>query len=331
VDAGSYVYIAGLTSSLDFPTFNAIQPAYGGAPSDGFVAALTPDGSTLIYTTYLGGSGTDLVSGLVSDGAGNVYLAGHTTSSDFPIANAVQGTFGGVPTDATVTKIGPASPYCAVSTANRNAPLAVESLASFFGSGLVKDAATANPQSPSTSLGGISIRVRDSNGVARLSPLLYVSPSQINFEVPDGTAPGNATLEVVNAPTSVPPVVVPIRNLAPGLFTLKSNMAAAYGVRVETNGTQTVLPPGSPIVIDDRTIDLVLFGTGIRGRSSLANVRCTIGGVSVPVEYVGPGGAVPGLDQVNVRLTTTLKGNTDGHLILTVDGIVANVVMVDVR
>jgi hypothetical protein len=55
-----------------------------------------------------------------------LVVAGHT-SSDFPITNAVQRTFAGGATDAFVTKIGPASPYFSVSTANRSAPLAVES------------------------------------------------------------------------------------------------------------------------------------------------------------------------------------------------------------
>lgn len=64
----------------------------------------------------------------------------------------------------------------------------------------------------------------------------------------------------------------------------------------------------------------------------MTNVRCILGGIAVPVEYAGPeGGGVPGLDQVNVRLTTALKGNRDGHLVLTVDGVPANTVFVKVR
>ena len=207
----------------------------------------------------------------------------------------------------------------------------MESLATLFGARLTQGSLGADPQSPPTSLGGISLRVRDSAGVERLAPLLYVSPSQINFQVPPGTASGDATLEVINAPATVPPVIVPVRNLAPGLFTLPGNRAAAYAVRVEADGRQTILTPGDPILLDDRPVFLALYGTGIRNRSSLDKVTCTIGGKSVPVEYAGPGGGVPGLDQVNVLLTAALKGNTDGRLVLTLDGVVANVVLVDVH
>ncbi len=175
------------------------------------------------------------------------------------------------------------------------------------------------------------MRVRDSAGAERLAPLLFVSPTQINFEVPPGVAVGDTSLEILNAPTKIPPVTVAVRALAPGLFTLANNRAAAYGVRVEADGSQTLLTSGDPIVLDDRPVVLAVYGTGIRNRSSLEKVTCTIGGKSVPVEYAGPGGGVAGLDQVNVRLTSALKGNSDGHLFLTVDGIPANPVLVDVR
>ena len=101
-------------------------------------------------------------------------------------------------------------------------------------------------------------------------------------------------------------------------------------MRIEDDGTQTILPSAS-IVLDGRPAALVLFGTGIRNRSSLDNVRCSIGGIGVPVEYAGPVDGLPGLDQVNVRLTAALTGNTDGHLVLTVDSVPASTVLVDVH
>ena len=122
-----------------------------------------------------------------------------------------------------------------------------------------------------------------------------------------------------------------VRDVAPGIFASPSNMAEAYGVRIEADGTQTLLPVGSPIILDDRPVSLVLSGTGIRNRSSLDNVRCTIGSISMSVEYAGPDGDVPGRDQVKVRLTAALQGNRDGHLILMVDGVSSNTVLVDIR
>jgi uncharacterized protein (TIGR03437 family) len=223
-------------------------------------------------------------------------------------------------------------PLRAASAASLSGPLAPASLASLFGSRLALTTERADSLSPPTSLGGISLRVRDSAGVARLAPLLYVSPSQINFEVPAGTAPGNVTIEVVNAPTQVSVVAAQANNVAPGLFAYDDNTAAAYGLRLEPDGKQTVLSVRNTIVLDDRPAYLVLYATGIRNRSSLANLQVAIGATNVPVEYAGPeGSGIPGLDQVNVRLTTAVKGTGVANLVLAVDGIPSNTVSVDIR
>jgi hypothetical protein len=75
-----------------------------GGGFDAFVSKLTPAGSVLAYSTYLGGSGTDEGFGIAADAGGNAYVTGRTNSTDFPTVNAVQpanaGTF-----DAFVAKI----------------------------------------------------------------------------------------------------------------------------------------------------------------------------------------------------------------------------------
>jgi uncharacterized protein (TIGR03437 family) len=223
-------------------------------------------------------------------------------------------------------------PLRAVSAASMSGPLAPESLGSLFGSRLALATANADPLSPPTILGGISLRIVDSSGAASLAPLLYVSPSQINFEVPAGTPPGDVSLEVVNAPSQLSAVQAQVKTIAPGLFAFEDNTAAAYALRIELDGTQTVLSVRNPIVLDDRPVYLVLYATGIRNRSSLENVRCTIGGISMPVEYAGPNGSgMPGLDQVNVRLTSDLKDLNVTKLVLTVDGVPSNSVSADIR
>ena len=224
-------------------------------------------------------------------------------------------------------------PLRAASAASLSGPLAPESLASLFGSRLALVTEEADPLSPlPTRLGGISLRVVDNAGAARLAPLLYVSPSQINFEVPAGTATGNVILEIVNAAAQQPQVAAQINNIAPALFAYQDNSPVAYALRFELGGKQTVLSIHDPIVLDDRPVYLILYATGIRNRSSVANVRCTTGGVSVPVDYAGPeGSGVLDLDQVNLRLTPNLKGFGVANLALTVDGIASNTVSVDIR
>lgn len=80
-------FIAGETDSVDFPTAHPLQPNVGGPldfPDDAFVAKISPDGSTLYYSTYLGGSLDERANGIAVDTFGNAYVAGTTISQDFP-------------------------------------------------------------------------------------------------------------------------------------------------------------------------------------------------------------------------------------------------------
>ena len=92
VDVAGNAYVTGWTQSTDFPVVNAIQPACGGDcfDSDAFVSMLAPSGSALVYSTYLGGSGTDISRGIAVDAAGNGYITGYTNSEDFPVASPLQ-------------------------------------------------------------------------------------------------------------------------------------------------------------------------------------------------------------------------------------------------
>lgn len=91
-----------------FPTTaNALQRAFGGGNNDAFFAKLSNDGSTLLYATYLGGSGDEEGRGLALDAAGNIFLSGTTASPNFPLADALQQTNGGG-RDVFAAKLNPA-------------------------------------------------------------------------------------------------------------------------------------------------------------------------------------------------------------------------------
>jgi hypothetical protein len=93
VDTAGNAYVAGHTKSLNFPTTpGAFQPAYGGGLWDAFVTKLDPTGSTLVYSTYLGGTDFDQALAIAVDGAGGAYVTGRTASTNFPTVNAFQGT-----------------------------------------------------------------------------------------------------------------------------------------------------------------------------------------------------------------------------------------------
>ena len=85
VDSSGNAYVTGDTSSTDFPTTRGVlQTTYGGS-TDAFVSELNPTGSALVYSTYLGGSGGGVGYGIAVDSAGNAYVTGYTSSTDFPV------------------------------------------------------------------------------------------------------------------------------------------------------------------------------------------------------------------------------------------------------
>ncbi len=106
VDAIGNAYIVGVTSSSDFLTGQALQSVHRGG-LDVFVTRLSADGSTIQFSTYLGGSGNDIGNGIALDATGAIYLTGNTTSTDFVTGNAIQPSNRGA-SDAFIAKLDPA-------------------------------------------------------------------------------------------------------------------------------------------------------------------------------------------------------------------------------
>ena len=100
VDDTGAAYVAGSTSSFDFPTVNPIQATFG-LRGDGFITKLSPSGSQIVYSTYLGGADTEGVADLAIDAQKNVFVVGNISpalgvpANDFPLVNPIQATHGG--------------------------------------------------------------------------------------------------------------------------------------------------------------------------------------------------------------------------------------------
>ncbi|MDC3955888.1 SBBP repeat-containing protein [Polyangium jinanense] len=95
VSSSGKAYVTGVAESTSFPvTANALQTSHHGT-FDGFLMELNTSGSAAAYATYLGGSGIDYLFGIAVDGHGNAFVAGHTTSTDFPVYNAAQPSYSG--------------------------------------------------------------------------------------------------------------------------------------------------------------------------------------------------------------------------------------------
>jgi len=231
-----------------------------------------------------------------------------------------------------------------VNAAGGGAVIAPDSIASAFGLQIGASTKSALTLPLPTLLSGVSLQITDSLSVTGLQSLFYVAPNQINFVV-SNLATGMASVKILNGDTPEPTATVRVATVAPGLFTVNgvgTGVPAAIAIRRSiATQTDTEVPVFhcNANVCDSTGIDvgpdaqvfLSLFGTGIRGRSSLANVVVTIGGVSATVLFAGAQGEFPGLDQVNVVLPPNLQGRGQQDLVLTVDGQLANTVRIHIK
>jgi uncharacterized protein (TIGR03437 family) len=195
-------------------------------------------------------------------------------------------------------------------------------------------------------LAGTTVSVRDSAGVTRNAQLFFVSAGQVNFLLPNGMATGTATITISSGDGTQSAGTIAVERVAPGLFTANANgqgVPAALALRV-SNGKQTFesiarLDTATnrfvPMPIDlgaaSDQVFLVLYGTGIRGRTSLSGVTLKVGGVDAPISFAQAQGSLAGLDQINALLPRTLSGRGEVDAVLTVDGKSANPVRVQIK
>lgn len=234
-------------------------------------------------------------------------------------------------------------PVTNVSAANYQGPnLAAESIVSAFGVSLAAIVQAASSTPLPTEIAGTSVIVKDSAGVERLSPLFFISPTQINYQIPPGTAAGAATITVASGLGSSSTGAVQIVNVAPGLFSANATgkgVAAAVALRIKADGTRIYEPVAAfsqaqnqfvAVPIDlgaaGDQVFLILFGTGLRARSALSAVTANVGGTNADVTFTGPQGTLVGLDQINLLLPRSLAGKGEVDIIVNVDGLAANIV-----
>ncbi len=224
--------------------------------------------------------------------------------------------------------------------------VAPESIVSGFGTGLSSGAEAAAGLPLPISLAGAAVAVSDSAGDSRLAPLFFASPNQINYQIPPGTAEGEALVEVRANGLAVAGGKVQVAAVAPALFAANADgrgVAAAFAVRAAPDGTQTVEPVArfddlrrrfvsQPIALGPAGEQLVLtlYGTGIRFRGEQP-VVASIGGVEAPVLYAGPQPEFIGVDQVNLLVPRALAGRGEVDVLLTVGARAANALRVHIR
>jgi hypothetical protein len=106
LDRAENLYVTGFTASTKFPVVDAFQPIFHGGGYDAFVSKINASGTQLAYSSFLGGSGTEIGLGIAVDYTGHAYVTGFTGSSaDFPLKSPMQPVFGGGTYDAFVVKV----------------------------------------------------------------------------------------------------------------------------------------------------------------------------------------------------------------------------------
>ncbi|MFN0086832.1 MAG: DUF5666 domain-containing protein [Blastocatellia bacterium] len=217
------------------------------------------------------------------------------------------------------------APLASVSAGSYQESSAASAIIASFGANLATSAASATKLPLPTTLGGVSVLID-----GRPAGLFFVSPNQINYQVPDGMLPGAAQVTVTRNGGVVAQGVLSLDDVAPNLFTANASgegVPAGTLLRVRANGQQVYEPLARleagkfvPVTIRRQAgerLFLVLYGSGLRGTGNddgnasngvAENVDVTIGGVNAPVIFAGAAPGFAGLDQFNVEIPAGATG-----------------------
>jgi uncharacterized protein (TIGR03437 family) len=345
LDGAGNIFVAGGTASTDFPvTSDAFQPMFGGSgpgldpwppKGDGFLTMFDPTGATILYSTFLGGSLADYISGLALDNAGNAYLTGYTLSANFPVTAGAfqknhiltQDNGDSTPTseeqmDAFITKMsglttGPFVSAVVNAASNAQGQVSPGMIVVMYG-GLIGPTVTSPVLAAIDPTTGLLSSNRSSTQFLFdniPAPIVYVSASQSAAIVPYQVA-GAASTQLVamyNGQQS-PPVTLTVTNTSPGLFSLNfsgSGQGAIFNQDNTPNSSQNPAHVGTVIQVYG-TGEGLLNPPAVTGQiaptappfpTPAANVSATIGGATASILYKGPvPGDVVGLFQINLTV-----------------------------
>ena len=334
LDPSGSIYLAGDTQSTNYPVTSSAFQSVNHGLADAFVTKLARGASSLVYSTLLGGSGTDGITAMALDSAGSVYLTGFTQSGDFPLIDPLQKVLGiagagscgttSAPVlcaDAFVAKLGPSgspiySTFLGGSGADSGQAIVVDSSGTAYVAG-----STASPNFPATvgafqwAYAGTS---SSSNAfVAKIGlpdgPGLALSPQQISF--------GNQALNTTSNPTTV---TLTNEGSAP----LSINSISASGNFTQSNNCGTSLPAGgatctiqitfSPsqagqqtdeVLISDNSAGsphyITVTGNGVLSAGSLSLAPTTLSFIAQAVQTTSPPQSLTLINNGNVAVTIT--------------------------
>ncbi|WP_428312723.1 Calx-beta domain-containing protein [Hydrocarboniphaga sp.] len=279
--ADGKLYLTGSTSSADFPKQSALDSTIGG--TDAFVSVLAADGSSLQYSSYLGGTSTDIGRGIALDGGGHIYVTGYTSSTGFPLAGEFQSTLAGN-TDAFVTELAADgssvlfSSFLGGSAAEQSYAITVDAADQIYIAGITQSTnlKTEAPLQASNG-GGIDAFV------ARIGTLTVVQPGQLSLDAAAYSVAENAgtvSLTVKRTGGSSGAAAVDYAT-ANGSATADSDYTAQNGTLTWADGDSSdrtiTLDIGDDSQLEpDETFSLSLSGASVAALGSPASATVTI-------------------------------------------------------
>lgn len=333
-----------ITATNPVPALTALQP--GAAVSGGTQFQLTVMGTNFAVNSVVRWNGQDRQTIFVN----SMTLLAVIPALDIVNAGSAQVTVftptpGGGTTTAATFFVGNQATTVPATFFSGNT-VAPDSIASVFGVDLATGIEVATSLPLPTTLAGTTVTVRDAANKEFAASLFFVSPTQINFLIPGAAATGAATIIIKSGSNVVGVGTVSVATINPGLFSANATgMGVAAGVALRlSGGTSAVFEPlvrfensqfvAIPLDLGPATdqIYLVVYGSGLRGRTDLSQVTATVGGVDVPVVYAGEAPDLIGVDQINIGpLPRSLAGRGSVDIVLRVDGRATNTVQVTIK
>jgi uncharacterized protein (TIGR03437 family) len=321
LDQAGNVWVTGRTNSSDFPLTNPLQSTR--TAFDMFVTEINAAGSAQLFSTFIGGSGSESGRGIAVDRLGNIHIAGEGTSTDFPVKNATQGANGGgsAPQDALVLLLGdtPPSNGPVISAVSDNlidgGPVTPGGW--FYVKGTELSETTRiwggsdfpDPTALPTDLNGVEVLV---NGVP--VPVYFISPGQVNAQVPSNVS-GTITVQVVRLGLPSNTLTAPVAQIQPSLYFYQAgskSYAAALFADYSIMGDPAVVPgtrkakAGDVIQLYASGLGPSLSGSPVTSPVPITGVSVTIGSTDAPVTFAGL--VAPGQFQVNFTVPQLAAG-----------------------
>ncbi len=331
LDNSGNVYIGGTTTSTNFPSTLGWQGSNKGS-ADGTVTELSADGSMLIFSSYFGGTSIDRVNSLAVNCTAGLIVTGTTGSSNFPSTPGAapnlaysQGAVIGF-----VAKIAAGISSATIATGgivnaatSSSSPVAPGSLVSLYGTNLAGAIGSAASTPLPANLNGVTVTV---NGAT--VPLVYVSPGQINFQLPFETGAGTSSATVTSGCGPSTPVTFPVADAAPYLFLGSGGDAVVVNQDNTINSESNPAPKGTIVTVYltgigplDKQID-----TGAATPPDLYSARlpykALIGGFDTSVKFLGMTPGFVGLAQANIEIPNLSPGKYP--IVITVNGVDSN-------